>query len=121
MISSKDLEKVWFLYQTEGDPKGISINSFCLQRGVPYNEFEKWFRKTHQSVAPVEVTGIPEVETPTDGNTASSALTTRPTPAFHSKGGILVTIKTRDGLQVSKGGLDYEGLKLLVERLEGLC
>lgn len=121
MISSKDLEKVWFLYQTEGAPKGISINSFCLQRGVPYNEFEKWFRKTHQSVAPVEVTGIPEVETPTDGNTASSALTTRPTPASHPKGGILVTIKTRDGLQVSKGGLDYEGLKLLVERLEGLC
>ena len=121
MISSKDLEKVWFLYQTEGAPKGISINSFCLQRGVPYNEFEKWFRKTHQSVVPVEVTGMPEVETPTGGNTSSLVLATRSIQPPHSKGGILVTIKTRDGLQVSKGGLDYEGLKLLVERLEGLC
>ena len=121
MISSKDFEKVWFLYQTDGAPKGISINSFCLQRGVPYNEFEKWFRKTHRSVAPVEVTGMPEVGTLTDGNAASSALGTHPTQTSHSKGGILVRIKTRDGLQVSKGGLDYEGLKLLVERLEGLC
>lgn len=45
MIGSKDLEKVWFFYQTEGAPKGMSINSFCLQRGVPYNEFDKWFKK----------------------------------------------------------------------------
>lgn len=41
MISSKDLERLWFLYQTEDVPKGISINSSCLQRGVPYNEFNK--------------------------------------------------------------------------------
>ena len=41
MISSKDFEKVWFFYQTEVAPKGICINSFCLQRGVPYNEFNK--------------------------------------------------------------------------------
>lgn len=42
MTSNKDLELVWFLYQTEGASKGISINSFCLQRGIPYNEFENW-------------------------------------------------------------------------------
>lgn len=59
---------MWFLYQTEGVPKGISINSFYLQCGVPYNEFDKWFRKTHQSVAPFEVSGIPEVETPASAN-----------------------------------------------------
>ena len=41
MISSKDFEKLWFLYQTEGAPSGVSINSFCMQRGVPYNEFSK--------------------------------------------------------------------------------
>lgn len=48
----------------------------------------------------------------------------KPTPAPQqpaAKGGILVTIKTRDGLQIQKSGLDYQGLKLLVERLEGLC
>lgn len=121
MISSKDLEKVWFLYQTEGVPKGISINNFCLQRGVSYNEFDKWFRKTHRTVVPVEVTGIPVEANQTDSGGENSALAAESRYPSPSKGGILVTIKTRDGLQVSKGGLDYEGLKLLVERLEGLC
>lgn len=31
MISSKDFEKLWFLYQTEGASSGVSINSFCMQ------------------------------------------------------------------------------------------
>ena len=51
-----------------GSPKGDKHKQFLFATGVPYNEFDKWFKKTHRSVAPVEVTGIPEVETPTDGN-----------------------------------------------------
>jgi hypothetical protein len=38
MFSSKDFEKVWFLYKTEGEPKGISINAFCQIQGVPYEQ-----------------------------------------------------------------------------------
>ena len=53
MFSSKDFEKLWFLYQTEGVPEEESINSFCEKNGVPYEEFDKWFRKTHQSVGRV--------------------------------------------------------------------
>ena len=57
MISNTDFEKLWFLYQTDGAQKGVSITSFCKQQGVPYNEFEKWYKKTHRTVARVEVTG----------------------------------------------------------------
>jgi hypothetical protein len=39
MYSSSDFEKVWFLYKTEGEPKGISINAFCENQGVPYEQF----------------------------------------------------------------------------------
>jgi hypothetical protein len=35
MFSSKDFEKLWFLYQTEGVPEEESINSFCEKNGVP--------------------------------------------------------------------------------------
>jgi hypothetical protein len=38
MYSSSDFEKVWFLYKTEGEPKGISINAFCENQGVPYEQ-----------------------------------------------------------------------------------
>ncbi len=38
-----------------------------------------------------------------------------------NSGNILVTIQTRDGLNIRKSNLDYHGLKDLVEKLEGLC
>ena len=41
MISNTDFEKLWFMYQTDGASKGITINTFCQQNGVSYVEFEK--------------------------------------------------------------------------------
>ena len=71
MNSVKDFEKLWFLYKTEGEPKGMSINDFCIHQGVPYNEFNKWFRKTHRSVVPVQIEGCPVPEK--DNETADVA------------------------------------------------
>lgn len=59
MISNSDFEKAWFLYKTEYEPKHISINDFCIRKGLPYTEFNKWFRKTHKRIVPVEVEGMP--------------------------------------------------------------
>ena len=67
MFSEKDFERLWFLYKTEGEPNGVSINSFCIGNNIPYTAFYDWFKKTQ------------------------------------------------------KKGLDYQGLKTLVEKLEGLC
>lgn len=121
MISNTDLEKAWFLYKTEALPKGMSINDFCLNKGIPYHEFEKWYKKTHRTVAPVEIVGMPEPErhegTIGKSKTGKESKQTK----MSGKGDLLVTIKSRRGLCLSQGGLDYEGLKLLVERLEGLC
>lgn len=97
MISSKDFEKLWFLYQTDGAPNGVSINKFCIQRGVPYNEFDKWYRKTHRSIAPVEIIGVPGVETSQDSIECGSSVHSQSKPEF-LKGNISVTIKTRDAL-----------------------
>ena len=59
MYSNSDFEKLWFLYTTEGEPKGISINSFCVSQGVPFNQFNDWFRKTHKKIVPEQIDGIP--------------------------------------------------------------
>lgn len=40
MYSASDFEKLWFLYKTEGEPKGISLNSFCASHGVSFNPSE---------------------------------------------------------------------------------
>lgn len=45
MYSDKDFQTFWFRYKTEGEPHGISINSFCINQGVPYKQFYAWFKK----------------------------------------------------------------------------
>ena len=59
MYSSKDLERLWFLFKTEGEPKGVSINSFCVSNNVPYTVFYDWYKKTQKKAVPVEVVGVP--------------------------------------------------------------
>ena len=44
MYSTSDFEKLWFLYQTEGSPKGISINTYCAQHSIAYTQFYGWLR-----------------------------------------------------------------------------
>ena len=59
MFSEKDFERLWFLYKTDSEPKGVSINSFCINN-IPYTAFYDWFKKTQKKIVPVEVEGIPE-------------------------------------------------------------
>lgn len=119
MYSASDFEKLWFLYKTEGEPNGISINSFCVTHGVSYTHFNTWFRKTQRSVVPLEVDGLPIEESSADELKKEEST---PIPSRKVKSGnIQVTIQTRDGLHIRKSNLDYLGLKNLVERLEGLC
>ena len=102
MISNSDFEKLWFLYKTEGEPKGVSINAFCLSRGVNYNEFNKWFRKMHKSIVPLEIENAPASESIVTSEKcdeeSGQELSTK-------KGGIHVFIRTRDGIQIQKKGL----------------
>ena len=108
MISNSDFEKLWVLYKTEGEPHGVSINAFCISRGVNYNEFfderngkaerNKWFRKMHKSVVPLEVEGAPDSESKVIIEPLEDDPHTR-------KGGIQVFIRTNDGLKVQKNGL----------------
>lgn len=123
MYSSSDFEKLWFLYKTEGEPKGISINSFCLTQGVPYRDFNSWFVKPRKKIVPVQIEGVPSSDSLMEESSApvsGESVPKQATPGMTS-GNILVTIQTRDGLNIRKGNLDYLGLKALVEKLEGLC
>lgn len=63
MYSDKDFQTFWFRYKTEGEPHGISINSFCINQGVPYKQFYAWFKKhAKDAVIPVEIEGAPTEE-----------------------------------------------------------
>ena len=108
MFSEKDFERLWFLYKTEGEPKGVSINSFCISNNIPYTAFYDWFKKTQKKVVPVEVEGIPE-ELLQAGNEVQDVTKDKPKRTTPHKGSIMVTIRTREGLCIQKKGLDYQG------------
>ena len=91
MFSEKDFERLWFLYKTEGEPKGVSINSFCISNNIPYTAFYDWFKKTQKKVVLVEVESIPEelIQTGNEEQDVTKEKSKRTSP---HKGSIMVTI-----------------------------
>ena len=61
MLSSEDLERFYFQYQTEAVPLGMSVQTFCLRNNVPYNIFQKWYKDTRKKVVEVQVDGAPAI------------------------------------------------------------
>lgn len=122
MFSTSDFEKLWFLYQTEGTSKGISINAYCVQQGIPYTQFYAWLRNRQKPIAKVEVEGLPSADSSSSGSHPLPELSV-PLSSVEARaeGGILVSIRTRSGLHVCKGNLSYQELKQLIENLEVLC
>lgn len=59
MLSSEDLERFYFQYQTEAVPLGMSVQTFCLRNNVPYNIFQKWYKDTRKKIVEVQVDGVP--------------------------------------------------------------
>ena len=121
MFSEKDFERLWFLYKTEGEPNGVSINSFCIGNKLPSRRNDGWLRVSQKKVVPVEVEGIPEELIRTGNEERQEVAKDKLKRTTPHKGSIMVTIRTREGLCIHKKGLDYQGLKTLVGKLEGLC
>lgn len=117
MYSSEDLERFYFQYQTEAMPQGLSIEQFCLKNKVPYNVFNKWYRDTRKKIVEVEVYGkpIPTELQSTDQHEEKEL------PKEKSSVRILVELRMTNGLRISQKNLSYQELKLLIEKLEGLC
>ena len=63
MLSSEDLERFYFQYQTEAVPLGMSVQTFCLRNNVPYNIFHKWYKDTRKKIVEVQVDGVPSGST----------------------------------------------------------
>lgn len=117
MYSGEDLERFYFQYQTEGLPKGVSMQQFCNQTKVPYNLFYKWYKDTRKQVVSVKVDGHPsEVCSPSVTPTPS-----HPEPSIQSAVQIFVDLRMSNGLYISQKRISYQDLVTLVKKLEVLC
>lgn len=111
-------------YKLEGVPSGISIEKFCLSNQVPYSLFAKWYKDTRKKLIPVQVLGAPSPEAemkeiPSPIPERTPEVDTRLSSGTELR--ILVDIRMSNGVHISQKNLSYEGLKSLVEKLEGLC
>lgn len=52
MKEDKDrlMDGLWILFQAEGELRNISIEHFCMDNNVNYNEFYKWYKSMHHGV-----------------------------------------------------------------------
>ncbi len=118
MYSSEDLEKLWFLYKLEGQPKNLSIESFCTQQGVSYQAFYNWFSKRKKAIVSVEIVGMSTEQLSEEVQQKEDS----PFQEIICKSAIqTVVISLDNGVQLSKKNLSYQELLRLVEKLEVLC
>lgn len=116
MASSKDYEKIWESYQDVVKSKDVSIVDYCQRNGIVYSQFQRWYKK---HVSGVSIVPVSNSDVQTESVSESS-------PSLYQTGHIktrvnFVNIEFGNGLKVYQKHIDYEHLKLLVEKLEALC
>ena len=137
MLSSEDLERFYFQYQTEAVPLGMSVQTFCLRNNVPYNIFHKWYKDTRKKIVEVQVDGVPSGPPSESGPSSPSGETPvkKDSPSSHvgnkhrnpCKGPsvlpvrICLNLTLSNGLYILQKDLDYPGLYRLIQKLEVLC
>ena len=113
MYSNSDFERFFLRYKSEALTNKESIQSFCFRNKVPYNLFEKWYKDTRHKLVPVQVSCQPDSGQPEHSDPQSGSC---PEPVR-----IMVDIRMSNGVHIQQRNLSHDGLKHLVENLEGLC
>ena len=119
MYSSSDFERLFIRYKAEAMPHGDSIQAFCIKNKVPYNLFEKWYKDTRHQIVPVQVDGHPETSSRQEVP-PSSVPETNPDVSCRPLR-IMIDIRMTNGMHIQQRNLTYQGLRVQVEKLEGLC
>jgi len=124
MASSKDYQQIYDRYQTEGLPKQISIVKFCEQNGVPYRQYERWYKTCRGGKAlPVEIVDT-DAMFGLEDRIQDGKLDINPAPASSSdeeRNIKRIEIIFKDGMRVRKTNLDYALLLETVQKLSALC
>ena len=116
--SNEDLELFWLRYQAEGVPKNLSLQEFCSVNKVPFNLVNKWYKDTRHKITEVRVAGFPQ-------NHEYESNSYKPDTNLSKRGSrplrILLDLRMSNGMQIRRGGMSFEELKILVANLEVLC
>lgn len=122
MYSSEDLERFYLDYQSEWVPRGMTLQAYCSRNNVPYKVMENYSRNIQKKIVEVKVVGRPTEDSRQSVASSPSSVQPQSEQSFKREPKrISVVLRFGDGTEVSRKGLDYVGLKLLIEKLEVLC
>ena len=123
MYSSEDLERFYLDYRSEWVPRGMTLHAYCSRNNVPYKVRENYSRNIQKKIVEVKVVGRSTEEPRQSVSSFPSSVKLQIEQSFkrEPKRSISVVLRFEDGTEVSRKGLDYVGLKLLIEKLEVLC
>ena len=118
MASSKDFEKIWESYQETVKTRSVSIVDYCQRNGIVYAQFQRWYKKHVSDVSVVPVDSSSGSIVGSDSKEVSLPVSVnRPEQARV----LYLRIELSNGLQICQKSIDFNRLKILVEKLEGLC
>ena len=121
MYSSEDLERFYVEYQSEWVPRGMTLQAYCSRNNVPFPVMDKFVKDIRKKVFEVKVEGRPEEVPASSQMKEQSSVSKANKDVVKENKRISVLIRMGDGTEGSRRGLDYPGLKLLIEKLEVLC
>ena len=119
-VNSKDIETLWKQYSEEGVKKGISVVQFFEANGVPYNSFEKWYKKKYSNNGIIDcvVSGSP------DSTIQISEGAKQESSRFEKRSDVYVSyvnIGLSNGIKVEHYRLSYGELVCFINKLQSLC
>jgi len=125
MNKSEFYSEFLFRYQTDGAPRKISINAYCISEGVEYRNFIKWYRDNKKRlretemeeirVSPLTVTGVPSA------SVSSAVVLTPKEYAAEDANVVSFHLKLRNGIEINKENANLDSLTCLLQSLRSLC
>lgn len=56
------MEGLWIFYQAKGASRNISIEHFCMNNAVNYNEFYQWYKSMHHVINELQIHGMSDIK-----------------------------------------------------------
>lgn len=123
MNMSEFYSEFLFRYQTDGAPRKISINAYCIAEGIEYRNFIKWYRDNKKCMresemeeirlSPLTVTDVPKKNSPVPSVRSESSSDDANVFFFH--------LKLINGIEINKENASLESLTCLLHSLSALC
>ena len=110
-----------FCYQTDSAPRKISINAYCIQEGIEYCNFIKWYRDNKKRMCEskmeeIRLSSLTVIDAPKEKSPISLLL-----PRPSSEDADVVCFHLINGIEINKENASPESLTCLLQSLSALC